>query len=339
MNGCATGTPRDFYAGKRVLVTGGLGFIGSNLAIELARRGAEVVAVDSMIPAYGAKLANLEPVHDRIRINYSDLRDPYTMPHLLRGQELVFSLAGQLSHLDSMRDPATDLDINCRSQLSLLETCRALEQDTKIVFASTRQIYGRPRYLPVDENHPVSPVDVNGINKLAAERYYTLYHDVYGMGTVGLRLTNTYGPRMDLGSNSKGFLGVFLRKALLGERIDLFGDGLQRRDFNYVDDVVQALLLCGESDRVNGRSFNLGYPRPYTLLELVEILHGLTPFEYGCVPFPPEHRAIDIGDYYADFSAFQASTGWTPKTDLPQGLAQTVAFFRQHWDHYLPRRL
>jgi len=338
MNGCASGTTPDFYAGKRVLVTGGLGFIGSNLAIELARRGAEVVAVDSMIPVYGAKLANLEPVHDRIRINYSDLRDPYTMPHLLRGQELVFSLAGQLSHLDSMRDPATDLDSNCRSQLSLLETCRALKQDTKIVFASTRQIYGRPRYLPVDENHPIYPVDVNGINKLAAERYYTLYHDVYGMRTVSLRLTNTYGPRMDLGSNSKGFVGIFIRKALLGERISLFGDGLQRRDFNYVDDVVQALLLCGESDRVNGRSFNLGYPRPYTLLELVEILRGLTPFEYGCVPFPPEHRAIDIGDYYADFSAFQTSTGWTPKTDLPQGLAQPVAFFRQHWAHYLPQR-
>ncbi len=329
---------REFYAGKRVLVTGGLGFIGSNLAIELARLGADVTAVDSMIPAYGANPANLEPMRARIRVNFSDIRDPHTMPHLLRGQDLVFSLAGQLSHLDSMRDPATDLDINCRSQLSLLENCRWLRLDAKIVFASTRQIYGRPRYLPVDENHPFHPIDVNGINKLAAERYYTLYHEVYGMRTVSLRLTNSYGPRMDLKSNTKGFVGVFLRKALLGEAIQIFGDGRQRRDFNYVDDVVEALLLAGACEGVNGKSFNLGHPRPYSLLELVEMLRGLLEFEFQCVPFPPERKAIDIGDYYADCSAYQAATGWTPRTDLQPGLAKTVEFFRQHWDKYLPER-
>lgn len=339
MNNSATTNLRDFYVGKRVLVTGGLGFIGSNLAIELACLGAEVMVVDSMIPAYGANPANLEPMSGQIRVNFSDIRDPHTMPHLLRGQDVVFSLAGQLSHLDSMRDPGTDLDINCRSQLSLLEYCRSLRPEAKIVFASTRQLYGRPQYLPVDENHPLHPIDVNGINKLAAERYYTLYHEVYGMRTVSLRLTNTYGPRMDLKSNTKGFIGIFLRKALLGEKIQIFGDGRQRRDFNHVDDVVQALLLAGVCEQVDGKSFNLGFPRPYSLLELVEMLCALiTPLEYECVPFPPERKAIDIGDYYADGSAYQAATGWRPQVDLQPGLAKTIDFFRQHWDLYLPQR-
>lgn len=336
MNDFVTKGVRDFYAGKRVLVTGGLGFIGSNLAIALAQCGADVMAVDSMIPAYGANLANLEPLTDRIRVNFSDVRDTHTVPYLVRRQDLIFSLAGQLSHLDSMRDPATDLDINCRSQLALLEACRALRPEVKIVFASTRQLYGRPQYLPVDEKHPLHPTDVNGINKLAAERYYTLYHEVYGMRTVSLRLTNTYGPRMDLASNTKGFQGIFFRKAILGERIELFGDGRQRRDFNYVDDVVEALLLAGACDAVNGRSYNLGFPRSYSLLEFVELLRRHTPFEYGCVPFPAERKVIDIGDYHADFSAYRAATGWAPQVDLDEGVARTMAFFRQRMDLYLP---
>ncbi len=319
-------------------MTGGVGFIGSNLVLALARADAEVLVVDSMIPAYGANLANLDPCAQRVRVNFSDIRDRHTMAYLVRGQDLIFSLAGQLSHIDSMRDPFTDLDINCRSQLALLETCRALNPEAKIVFASTRQLYGRPQYLPVDENHPFDPVDVNGINKLAAERYYRLYHDVYGMRTASLRLTNTYGPRMDLRSEAKGFVGIFLRKALLGERIQVFGDGTQRRDFNYVDDVVAALLLAGAEEGVNGRSFNIGFPRPYSLIEFVNTLRDLVPFDYECVPFPADRAAIDIRDYYADSSAFEAATGWTPKVDLRPGLERTVDFFRLHWRHYLPQQ-
>lgn len=328
----------DFYAGKRVLVTGGVGFIGSNLVIKLAELRADVTAADSMIPAYGATLANIAPVRDRIRINFSDIRDPHSTSFLVRGQDVIFSLAGQLSHIDSMRDPVTDLDINCRSQLALLETCRQFNRDVKVVFASTRQLYGKPRYLPVDEQHPVQPVDVNGINKLAAERYYSLYHAVYAMRTVCLRLTNTYGPRMDLRSNTKGFMGVFIRKALLGERIDIYGDGRQRRDFNYVDDVVAALLLAGMFDSVNGRSYNLGFPRPYSLRELVDLLRTTAVFESGCVPFPQERAVIDIGDYYADSTAYQTATGWVPETDLPAGLERTLDFFRDNWADYLPGR-
>jgi nucleoside-diphosphate-sugar epimerase len=318
----------EFYRGRRVLVTGGLGFIGSNLAIRLAGLDAEVVLVDSMLPAYGATLRNIEPVRERVRVNFSDVRDQHSLSYLVRGQDLIFSLAGQISHSESMRDPMTDLEINCRSQLSLLECCRRGNQRVKIVFASTRQLYGRPQYLPVDEAHPLSPVDVNGANNLAAERYYTIYHDVYGIETVSLRLTNTYGPRMEIANDKKGFAGIFIRKALQGQKIQIYGSGEQRRDFNYVDDVVEALLLAGASESVNGQVFNLGHEEPKSLLEFVEILGELADFEFECVPFPPEAEAIDIGDYYGDFRKFHEATGWRPEVDLRSGLAKTLQYYR-----------
>jgi len=318
----------DFWNGKRVLVTGGAGFIGSNLAIRLVDLGARVQLVDSMLPAYGADLANIEPVRERLRVNFSDVRDRHSLRWIVRGEDVIFSLAGQVSHLDSMEDPETDLEINCRSQLSLLECCRAVNPRARIVFASTRQIYGRPEYLPVDERHPLRPVDVNGINKLAAEMYYTLYHDVHGLATVSLRLTNTYGPRMDLRSDRKGFVGVFLRKALAGETIRLFGSGEQRRDFNYVDDVVDALLLAGASDGVGGQVFNLGHPRSYSLVDFVDALAVHLAFDRERVPFPPDLAAIDIGDYYGDFGAFSRTTGWLPRVDLAEGLERTIRWFR-----------
>jgi nucleoside-diphosphate-sugar epimerase len=319
----------EFYSGKRVLVTGGIGFIGSNLAIRLVQLGAEVQLVDSMLPAYGADLRNIEPVRERVKINFSDVRDRHSLSYIVQGEDLIFSLAGQVSHIESMQDPITDLDINCRSQLSLLECCRRMNPGVKIVFASTRQLYGRPRYLPVDEAHPMLPADVNGINKLAAEMYHSLYHQVYGMRTVSLRLTNTYGPRMDLASDKKGFAGIFIRKALRGEKISIYGSGEQRRDFNHVDDVLQALLLAGESDAINGEVFNLGHPRHYSLLEFVEILGRHADVEYETVPFPPEARAIDIGDYYGDFAKFNGATGWSPAIDLEVGLQSTLDFYRK----------
>ena len=318
----------EFYRNKRVLITGGAGFIGSNLAYRLVEAGAQVLLVDSMLPDYGADLRNIEPIRAQLRVNFSDVRDVHSLRYLVRDEDLIFSLAGQVSHIESMRDPMTDLEINCRSQLSLLECCRAGNPQARIVFASTRQLYGRPQYLPVDEKHPLAPVDVNGINKLAAERYYSLYHEVHGIPTVSLRLTNTYGPRMDLRSEHKGFLGVFLRRALAGETIRLYGTGEQRRDFNYVDDVVDALLLAGSTPGLEGGVFNLGHERPRSLHDVVQILQSSCEFEYERVPFPDEIQAIDIGDYYGDFSRYREATGWTPKIDLEQGLKQTVEHFR-----------
>ncbi|MCP3980522.1 MAG: NAD-dependent epimerase/dehydratase family protein [bacterium] len=323
---------RDTYRGRKVLITGGIGFIGSNLALRLVDLGAEVLLVDSMLPAYGANLNNIAPVRDRVRVNFSDVRDRHSLGYLVQGQDLIFSLAGQVSHSESMRDPMTDLEINCRSQLSLLECCREGNPDARVVFASTRQLYGRPRYLPVDEQHPLEPVDVNGINNLAAEMYYTLYHQVHGMPTVSLRLTNTYGPRMDLKSRNKGFVGIFVALALAGRKISIFGSGEQKRDFNYVDDVVEALLVAGERPEVLGRVFNLGHERPYSLLEFVDILRGLVPFEHEIVPFPADAAAIDIGDYYGDYRSFEEATGWKPRIDLADGLARTIRHYRDGAD-------
>ena len=322
----------DFYTGKAVLVTGGLGFIGSNLAHSLVESGARVTLVDSMLPDYGATLANIEEIRSRVRVNFSDVRDRYSLQALVQGQDVIFSLAGQISHSESMRDPMTDLEINCASQLSLLECCRAHNRGAKIVFASTRQLYGRPKYLPVDEAHPLEPVDVNGINKLAAERYYSLYSEVHGLSTVSLRLTNTYGPRMEIANDKKGFAGVFIRRALAGEKIQIFGTGEQRRDFNYVSDVVDALLLAGESRSVNGHVYNLGHPKPKSLLEFVTLLGEIADFEFENVPFPKAAEAIDIGDYYGDFSKFREATGWQPQVGLEEGLGRTLAWYRaQGW--------
>jgi nucleoside-diphosphate-sugar epimerase len=267
-------------------------------------------------------------------MHYCDIRDADSLTPLLRESEIIFCLAGQVSHVESMRDPKTDLDINLHSHLALLEACRRENREVKIVFASTRQLYGKPRYLPVDEHHPLQPVDANGISKSAAEMFFRLYHQRYGIRSVSLRLTNTYGPRMDLRNPHKGFVGTFLRKALRGERIQIFGTGRQVRDFNYIDDVTDAFLLAAAGDALDGETFNLGHPQPCSLREFVKVLRQFAAFEWECVPFPPERQAIDVGDYCGDFRKFQSATGWRPQVDLEQGLSETVNFFNQHFAHY-----
>lgn len=330
-----TGAPlAGRFAGRKVLVLGGLGFIGSNLARRLVDLDAEVTLVDSMLEQYGGNLHNVHDLRGRLQVNFSDIRDTHSLRYLVRGAELIYSMAGQTSHIESMHDPFTDLEINCASQLSLLETCRLHNPEAEIVYASTRQLYGRPRYLPVDEEHPIEPVDVNGINKYAAEMYYHLYHQVHGLRCTSLRLTNTYGPRQHLRHDKQGFTGIFLRLALNGQKIRVFGDGRQLRDFNYVDDVVDAFLVATGREDLHGGAFNLGHESRYSLCEFVEILSGLADFRFELVPFPEDHKAIDIGDFYADFSRFRDKTGWSPRVDLPEGLARTVAFFRQHGHHY-----
>ena len=328
----------DFYRGRCVLVTGGLGFIGSNLAHRLVELGSEVVLVDSLIPEYGGNLANIAGIEDAVRVNVSDVRDEHSLPSLIRSQEVLFNLAGQTSHVDSLHDPFTDLDINCRSQLSILETCRGHNPDVKVVFASTRQLYGRPRYLPVDEQHPLAPVDPNGVNKAAGEAYHLVYGQVYGLRCSILRLTNTYGPRMRVKDDRQTFLGTWLRLAVEGEELPIFGDGSQRRDFTYVDDAVDAFLLAGARDEADGEIFNLGGEPPVSLLELAELLIEVAGGgSYRVVPFPEERRSIDIGDYFADDAKIRGRLGWEPAVPLREGLARSLDYYRAYGPAYWER--
>jgi nucleoside-diphosphate-sugar epimerase len=327
---------RKVFARKRVLVTGGLGFIGSNLAQRLVEYGADVTLVDSLIPEYGGNLFNISPIASRVKVNFSDVRDEHSMKYLVRNQDYLFNLAGQTSHLDSMNDPYTDLEINTRAQLSILESCRRNNPGIKIVFASTRQIYGRPQYLPVDENHPLSPVDVNGINKMAGEWYHLVYNNVYGIRSTVLRLTNTYGPRMRIRDARQTFLGIWIRKIVEGEPFLVFGDGLQRRDFNYVDDVTDALLAAAAAEKANGEIYNLGADDPLSLKDTARLLvDTLGRGSYEIVPFPNERKIIDIGDYYGNHDKLSMHLGWKPRVGLKDGLEKTLEYYQEYSRHYV----
>ena len=325
----------NHYANRQVLITGGLGFIGSNLARALVDQGAEVTLADSLIPQYGGNPFNIANIHNRVTVNVCDVRDPFAIAYLLQGKDYLFNLAGQTSHLDSMTDPLTDLHINATAQLSILEACRKVNPHIKIVFASTRQLYGKPEYLPVDERHPIRPVDVNGINKLAGEWYHLLYNNVYGIRACALRLTNTYGPGMRVKDARQTFLGIWVRLLIEGKPIKVFGDGLQLRDFSYVDDCVAALLLAGSSDEANGKVYNLGGSEVVGLKALAEVMVQLVQGgTFELVPFPPERKAIDIGDYYSDFSLIKKELGWQPTVDLREGLKRTVEYYQDHHGNY-----
>jgi UDP-glucose 4-epimerase len=328
---------RTFYDGRRVMITGGLGFIGSNLAHHLVACGAQVLIVDSLLPEYGGNLFNIAGIEDAVRVNIADVRQQSTMNYLVRDHEVIFNLAGQVSHIDSMQDPYTDLEINCRAQLSLLEACRRYNPAVKVVYAGTRQVYGHPDLLPVTEEHLVRPTDVNGINKAAGEYYHLVYNNVFNLRSCSLRLTNVYGPRQLIKHNRQGFIGWFIRLAIEDAEIQIYGDGSQVRDFVYVDDAADAFLRAGASDACNGQVFNVGGLEPTSHRDLAALLlrvagSGRSRF----VEWPPEKKVIDIGSFYADSSRIAAALGWTPTTPLADGLARTIAFYRVHLPHYVP---
>ena len=327
---------REFYRGRRVMITGGLGFIGSNLARRLVELGADVLLVDSLIADYGGNLFNIDGIADRLRLNVADIRQQSTMNYLVRDRAVIFNLAGQVSHIDSMRDPYTDLEINCRSQLTILEACRYHNPGVKVVFAGTRQVYGRPDSLPVDESQLVRPTDVNGINKAAGEYYHLVYNNVFGVRACSLRLTNVYGPRQLIKHDRQGFIGWFIRLAIEDMPIQIYGDGSQLRDFVYVDDAADAFLRAGADEACNGGAFNVGGDHPISHRDLTALLvevAGTGRVEY--VEWPAEKKAIDIGSFYADSTKFKGVTGWTQKVPLREGLRRTIAFYRQHFSQYV----
>lgn len=327
------------YRDRRVLVIGGLGFIGSNLAHRLVQLGAQVLVVDSLVPDHGGNVYNIADIRDKLTLNITDVRDQHAMNFLVRGQHFIFNLAGQVSHIGSMEDPLADNDINARSQIFLLEACRRHNPRARVVYSSTRQFYGVPQYLPVDEAHPVQPTDVNGITKWAGEQYHVVYNRAYGLPTTALRLSNVYGPRQVL-KDAEGRMGViyhFVRKVLAKERLRVFGTGEQLRDYVYVEDVVEALLTAGADDAAIGQVFNAGGPEPISHLQLVQHLveaAGLPRDWYDLVPFPPERKAIDVGSVYLDSTKIREALGWEPTTSLAEGLKKTFAYYREHKDAY-----
>jgi len=323
------------FAGKRVLITGGFGFIGSNLARSLCDRGARVTVIDSLIPEYGGNPFNLSRYEERIQTNISDVRDPYGIKYLIRDQDYLFNLAGQVSHTDSMVNPYTDLDVNVHAQVYILEASRQFNPKLRVVFSSTRQLYGRPQYLPVDEGHPIVPVDVNGINKLAGESYHLLYGKVYGLEVTSLRLTNTYGPRMRVKDARQTFLGWWIRQLIEGQELQIFGTGEQLRDLNFVDDVINAMLYAAINPKAVGQVYNLG-GEPISLLELAKLMvecNGSGSF--SIVPFPEDRKAIDIGHYYGSFGKIKTDLGWKPQVSLREGVDRTLSYYKDHLCHYV----
>jgi len=323
------------FSGKHVVITGGLGFIGSSLAHRLVALGSHVTLVDSLMPQYGGNLFNINTIRDSVKINISDVRDEHSLRYLIQGQDLLFNLAGQTSHMDSMTDPYVDLDINCRAQLSVLEACRKFNPSIKVIFASTRQVYGKPDYLPVDEKHLVRPVDVNGVNKVAGEQFHILYNNVYGIRACALRLTNTIGPRMRIKDARQTFLGVWVRQLIEGSAFEVWG-GEQIRDFTYIDDAVDAFLLAAGSEASNGHIFNIGGDQPITLKDLAKLLTEVYgQGHYIHRDFPADRARIDIGDYYSDYRLIQDKLGWSPQFTLRQALTETVNYYIHHLPQYL----
>jgi UDP-glucose 4-epimerase len=324
----------DAYIGKNVLITGGLGFIGSNLAHELVRLGSDVTIIDSLYPKGGGNLFNIKGIEDKIKLNFADMRDTAAVNQLVKDKDYIFNLAAQVSHVESMENPFDDLEINCLGTLTLLEACRKYNCRAKIIFSGTRSQYGKILYTPVDEKHPITPVDTNGISKHAAEQYHLLYYRTYGIRATSLRLTNTYGPRHLMKHSRQGFLNWFIRQAMDNEVIKIFGDGLQIRDFHYVDDVVQAHLLAGESKRSEGDVFNLGGENS-NLINLVKLIIKIAQKgSFELIPFPDERKKIEIGNYIANYEKIKRTLGWEPKIGLEEGIKKTVEFYEKHRKEY-----
>lgn len=325
----------DNFKGKNALITGGLGFIGSNLAIRLVELGANVTVVDAMLPGYGGNLFNIKEIEDRIRINFSDIRDWHSMNYLVRGQDYIFHLAGQVDHILSLSDPFPDIDINIRGSAVVMEAVRSNAPGARVVYTGTRGQYGSIVELPASENAPMNPKGLYELSNLTAEKMMLLYNDTHKVATTALRLTNIYGPRAQMQHSRYGVVNWFVRIALDSGTIKVFGEGNIKRDFLFVDDAVEAILLSAVKDEARGEVFNVGRDTPSNFLELakkvIEVA-GMGTWQFA--PFSAERAKQEPGDFYSDISKIRKSLGWEPKTDLETGLRKTIDFYREHKQRY-----
>lgn len=323
------------YQGLKVLLVGGLGMIGSNLALLLAEHGAQITILDNFLPDHGANLFNIAPVRDQVVFQQADMRDVAAMQQAVQHQDIVFNIAAQTSHSDSMQAPLLDLEINCKGNLVLLEACRQHAPAARIVFVGTRAFYGTPQCLPVDERSPLQPQDIYAVNRLAAEHYHFVYQRHYGLAVTSLRLGNLYGPRSQMQHPRYNVLNYFMRMALDNQCIQIYGDGQQQRDYLFIDDACQALALAGLLPDAVGRVFNIASGQAVAFKTLIEaILQSCGQGSYAYVPWPKQAQAYDVGDFCTDISAAASILGWQPQTLWQQGIAQTVAFYQQHRHHY-----
>jgi len=325
----------QIFIGKNVMITGGLGFIGSNLAHELVKLKSKVLIIDSLSPLYGGNMFNVSEIKDKCEIVIEDVRNQSLMNRLVKRQDFIFNLTGQVSHIDSLEDPLQDLESNCRTHLVLLEACKNYNPKVKIVFAGTRGQYGKPVYLPVDEKHPMNPIEINGINKMAAEAYHLLYYRNYGLKTTSLRLTNAYGQRHQMKNSKQGFLNWFIRLAIDDKWIKIFGDGEQQRDFTHVEDVVKAFLISAVSKKADGQVFNLGSDKPVSIINVAKLMVELSRSgEIKKIDFPETNRKIEVGDYHANYTKIKKILGWKPNISLMDGVKMTIEYYKKNREHY-----
>ncbi len=324
-----------YYQKKKILITGGLGFLGSNLAHALTNTGSCVTLLDPLFPEYGGNRFNVSEIEDRVGVILEDIRNEKLMESLVQEHEIIFHIAGQTSHIDSLKDPFLDLDINCRGTLILLEAVRKFNPKAKIIYAGTRAQYGKILRSPVSEQDSMQPVDIYGVNKQAGEGYLWVYRDVHGLSCVSLRINNTYGPRHQMKQANYGILNWFIRLAVEGKPIPIYGDGNQLRDYNYVDDVTEAFLLAGAVPEAVGEAFNLGSGHPVPFYQMAEtIVKIVGKGELKKIPWPEERKKIEVGSYVADFSKFSKAAGWQPEITLEDGIARTVTFYEKYKEHY-----
>jgi nucleoside-diphosphate-sugar epimerase len=321
--------------GAQVLITGGAGMIGSHLAQLAAAQGARVTVVDAMLPLYGGNPINLQDIREEIEFIQGDVRDFDLMRQVVQGKDFIFNLAGQVSYVDSNQDPLLDLDINCNGHLKILEACREHNRGAKLVFASSRFVYGAIDYNPVDENHPFNCLSIYGIHKLAGEKYYRFYYDAHGMDTVSLRIANPYGPNQQMKHSKYGIVNWFMRLALDGKPLTIFGEGLQKRDYIFNQDLAEAFLSVALTPGTAGQIYNVGSGTGTPFKEMARLVATAVPgTEVVQVEWPAERYFVETGDYISNLEKITSATSWRPRTSLEEGIARTVEFYRANRQHY-----